>query len=453
MGSSPWLAILFTLALATFYGFFAYDLERSNFITLISYVVALFALTYALVSRYRTNFKLLLLIGLLLRLVFTAALPNLSQDFYRFIWDGRLLLQGISPYLYTPDFIVGQSEIIVAQSNELVAGMGSLNASHYSNYPPLNQLFFGLGSLFGGSSILGSTVAMRLLIILADIATLLFAKKILDHLKLPITKLWWFYLNPFIVLELTGNLHFEGVMIFFMVASLYFLLKNNWVASAILFGCAISLKLIPLLLLPVFFWWFVKKESAAATLKQLVFYYAVVLVTVLATFLPFYDPQLVANFSDSIALWFQKFEFNASVYYIIRWIGYETIGWNIIADVGKILPLVVVLAVALISLVKRRTNLKSLATGMLFSVVVYLLLSTTVHPWYVTTPLLLCVFTKYYFPIVWSAVIFLSYSAYGVAGFNENLWLVATEYVIVIAVCMYELRTSKASLDLQSLAR
>ena len=443
MGSSPWLAVLFTLALGTFYGFFAYHLERTAFTTLICYVFALFALTYALVTRYGANFKALLAIGIGLRLVFIVALPNLSQDFYRFIWDGRLLMQGISPYLYTPEFIVSQSEIVVAQSNDLVAGMGSLNASHYSNYPPLNQLFFGIGSLFGGSSILGSAVAMRLLIILADIATLLFAKKILDHLKLPIKKLWWFYLNPFIILELTGNLHFEGVMIFFIVASFYTLLKSKWLLSAILFGCAISLKLIPLLLLPVFFWWFVKREQFAASFKRLTFYYLVVAVTVLLTFLPFYDAQLVSNFSDTIALWFQKFEFNASIYYIIRWIGYETIGWNIIADVGKILPLIVLSTVALISLVKKRESLTKLATGMLFALFVYLLLSTTVHPWYVATPLILSVFTRYLFPIVWSALIFLSYSAYGEAGYYENLWLVATEYVLVIAVCIYELRFTK----------
>ncbi|MEP2936050.1 MAG: mannosyltransferase [Gilvibacter sp.] len=453
MGSTPWLAVLFTLTLATFYGFFGYDLDRSDFVKLISFVFALFALSYALISRYGHNFKSLLLVGLLLRLVFIVALPNLSQDFYRFIWDGRLLWQGVSPYLYTPDIILNQSEIVVAQGQELANGMGGLNASHYSNYPPLNQLFFAFGGLFGGQNILASVVGMRILIILADIGTLLFAKKILDHLHLSFKKVWWLYLNPFIILELTGNLHFEGVMLFFMVASFYFLLKNKWLISAILLGCAISLKLIPLLLLPVLFWWFVKRENPLGTFKQLVFYYGIVMATVLVTFLPFYNADLVANFSDSIALWFQKFEFNASIYYIIRWIGYETIGWNIIADVGKILPLIVVAGVTLISLVKQRNSFSKLATGMLFAIFLYLLLSTTVHPWYVATPLLLCVFTRYYFPIVWSALIFLSYSAYGYDGFSENLWLVTAEYSIVIGVCVFELSRSKASLNLQSPAR
>ena len=76
---------------------------------------------------------------------------------------------------------------------------------------------------------------------------------------------------------------------------------------------------------------------------------------------------------------------------------------------------------------------------MLLGVSAYFLLSTTVHPWYIATPLLLSVFTKYRFPIVWSAFVMLSYSAYGAEGFKENLWLVAAEYVIVIAFAITEM--------------
>lgn len=78
-------------------------------------------------------------------------------------------------------------------------------------------------------------------------------------------------------------------------------------------------------------------------------------------------------------------------------------------------------------------------TGMLFAISFYFLLSTTVHPWYVATPLLLSVFTKYKFPIVWSFMVMLSYSAYGENGFDEKLWLVAMEYIVVIGVAIWEI--------------
>jgi len=80
---------------------------------------------------------------------------------------------------------------------------------------------------------------------------------------------------------------------------------------------------------------------------------------------------------------------------------------------------------------------------MLFGISFYFLLSTTIHPWYIATPLLFSVFTKYKFPIVWSFVVILSYSAYGINGFSENLWLVALEYLIVIGYAVWEFLPKK----------
>jgi hypothetical protein len=40
--------------------------------------------------------------ALLFRLLLLFAVPALSDDFYRFLWDGRLSLEGINPFLYTP---------------------------------------------------------------------------------------------------------------------------------------------------------------------------------------------------------------------------------------------------------------------------------------------------------------------------------------------------------------
>ncbi|MBV1924303.1 MAG: mannosyltransferase, partial [Flavobacteriaceae bacterium] len=73
---------------------------------------------------------------------------------------------------------------------------------------------------------------------------------------------------------------------------------------------------------------------------------------------------------------------------------------------------------------------------------------TTVHPWYVATPLLLTIFTKYRFPLVWSFMVILSYSAYGSEGFSENLWLVALEYFVVIGFFLWEVFLKDKNLKL-----
>ncbi len=379
------------------------------------------------------------------------AIPNLSQDFYRFIWDGRLLILGINPYVFTPGQLANGSQIAqdlisldtIPNAKALIQGMGNLNASHYSNYPPINQLCFALAALFAKNSILGSVIGLRILIIGADIGILYFGKKLLERLKMPVKNIFWYFLNPFIIIELTGNLHFEAVMLFFVIWSLYLLDTKRWVLAAITLGISISVKLVPLLFLPLFYKYLVPKGLFGKGFWKMKKFYWITLATIVLCFAPFVSKTFITNFSATIGLWFQSFEFNASVYYIIRWIGFQTIGWNIIATVGLILPIVVFICVVLLSLFRKYNTTQNLIIGMLLAVSIYFLLATTVHPWYIATPLLLCVFTNYRYAVLWSFMICFSYSAYRPEGFEENLLLVAIQYSVVICVALWELLIKK----------
>ena len=433
--------ILLVFLCMLFYIVFAYDLDRSDFIKLITLFGALFFISYKIIQINQDRFWLLAGIGIIFRLLFIAILPNLSQDFYRFIWDGRLITQGISPYLFTPENYIEDTSnsfvTIVNQAQELYNGMGSLNRSHFSNYPAINQLCFAIASVFAGKSILGSVMVVRIILILADIGILCIGKKLLVKLHLNPNQIFWYFLNPFIVIELTGNLHFEGVMLFFLIASLYLLHQKKWLGSAGLLGISVSVKLIPLLFLPLYYRWF--STDLNKGFFKLAGFYFIVLGTVIFTFTPFLSAQFISNFSKTIFLWFQNFEFNASIYYIIRWMGFKIVGWNMIAIIGKILPLFVILFILLFTFLRKNKSTQQLITSMLFGVSIYFLFSTTIHPWYIATPLLLSVFTKYKFPIIWSLAVILSYNAFGVDGFSENLYLVALEYLTVIGFFIWEL--------------
>ena len=433
--------ILLVFLCMLFYIVFAYDLDRSDFIKLITLFGALFFISYKIIQINQDRFWLLAGIGIIFRLLFIAVLPNLSQDFYRFIWDGRLITQGISPYLFTPENYIEDTSnsfvTIVNQAQELYNGMGSLNRSHFSNYPAINQLCFAIASVFAGKSILGSVMVVRIILILADIGILCIGKKLLVKLHLNPNQIFWYFLNPFIVIELTGNLHFEGVMLFFLIASLYLLHQKKWLGSAGLLGISVSVKLIPLLFLPLYYRWF--STDLNKGFFKLAGFYFIVLGTVIFTFTPFLSAQFISNFSKTIFLWFQNFEFNASIYYIIRWMGFKIVGWNMIAIIGKILPLFVILFILLFTFLRKNKSTQQLITSMLFGVSIYFLFSTTIHPWYIATPLLLSVFTKYKFPIIWSLAVILSYNAFGVDGFSENLYLVALEYLTVIGFFIWEL--------------
>ncbi|MFC4723314.1 mannosyltransferase [Geojedonia litorea] len=437
--------ILLALLSVVFYVSFAYDLSRTDYIKLITLYLGLFFLFLKLMQLQKHSFNFLLLLAIGFRLVFLFAIPNLSQDFYRFIWDGRIILEGLNPYLYTPESFILNGEFPVYQASELYKGMGVLNGSHYTNYPPLNQLCFAIAGLFAGKSILGSVVIMRSIIILADIGTLYFGKKLLERLHIPVHNIFWYILNPFIIIELTGNLHFEGLMLFFLVCSLYLLHCGKWKMAAIVFACSVSVKLIPLIFLPLFFQYFLKNQSFSLfkRLKNLLGFYTIVGLVTLLLFLPFYSSQFILNYTNTVALWFQRFEFNASLYYIAREIGYSFRGYNEIAIIGKYIIILVVTFVFLISFLRKNKTSIQLITGMLFVLSFYYFTATTVHPWYIATLLLLSVFTRYKFPLVWSCAIILSYLAYANDENKENLWIIGLEYLIVFSVFIWEVVIKK----------
>ena len=176
-------SLLFIVVVVAFYFSFAYDLVRSDFIKLIGLYAGLFYLSWIIFKVEKRNFWFLAGVALFFRILFIGAIPNLSQDFYRFLWDGRMIVAGFNPYLYLPENLIALGSAPIAQAKELFDGMGTLNASHYTNYPPLNQLIFAIAGLLAGKSILGSVIVLRTIIIVADLGTLYFGKKLLKQLK------------------------------------------------------------------------------------------------------------------------------------------------------------------------------------------------------------------------------------------------------------------------------
>ena len=417
-----WLAILIS---AIAYIWFGYFTERQNFFNVLSLYIVLFS-CFIYLKKQRLNFYYIAGVALGFRIILIAAIPNLSNDFYRFIWDGRMIWNDMNPFLRLP----ADNPNIIAQGKELYQGMGEMNGSHYTCYPPVNQLTFLLPAVFFSKSILGSVIVMRILIILGDIGLFYFGVKLLDYLKMPVYNIFWYILNPFIILELTGNLHFEGIMLYFLAWSLYLFVIKKWKASAVVMAFSIGVKLIPLLFLPLVF----KKLK----LKKSLIYYSICLGVLAIMFVPFVNQHLIQNFMKSINLYFQNFEFNASIYYIIREIGYHEVGYNIIQSVGEVTPLIILISVLILTFLANNRNHRKLIRSMLMAITIYYFLSTTIHPWYIAVPLFLCIFTRYRFPLVWSGVIILSYAAYSNGAYQENMWLITLEYILVYGVFMYE---------------
>ncbi len=406
-----------------------YFVVRENFFFLFLFYSLAFIAFYFFYSSQFLSEKKLFTFGVIFRVLLLFCLPFWSQDFYRFIWDGRLVLSGINPYLFRPNDLI--ENITMFQSQELYKGMGDLSASHFSNYPPVNQFVFSIAAIFSPKSIFFSSFIFKIIILFSDIGIYHFGKKILHFLNLDTKCVFLYFLNPLVIVELVGNAHFEGVMLLFFVLGIYFFFKNKWLVSALFIALSISTKLLPLLLLPFFYQMLGFKKSVA--------FYAIVILINLILFLPFISETLIHNYSETISLWFVNFEFNASFYYIFREIGYWIKGYNTIGTIGKITPVFSILVILFYSLLKSNKTLKHFFVNSLFALTIYFLLATTVHPWYIANLLIIAIFTKYRFIVTWTFTVVLSYFAYSQVPFKENLFIVFLEYLFVFVFLFYEI--------------
>lgn len=446
------MPLILLVSCCALYLSFAYDLDRSDFPKLLSLYLALAFLTWKLYLMERANLKFLIASSIIFRLIFLFHTPSLSQDFYRFLWDGQLILERINPYLSTPAELLASGQASFDEATRLINGMGQLSEGNYSNYPPLSQLLFAFAALFSGKSLLGGIIALRMMLMLAEIGIFYFGRKLLQAFNLPADRIFWFLLNPLVIIELTGNLHFEGLMIFFFLWALYLLQKKKWIIAAIIYSLAVSVKLIPLLFLPLLIIFF-RKPGKGLDLKRLAGFYLLVSLFFSLGFLPFFSPVLFPEYLKTVGLWFQEFEFNASIYYLVRWGGYLVKGYNIIGTAGIVLGGLVFLGILFISgyLLNRRPrpDTGALPYAFLGGICLYYFLATTVHPWYLTLPLILSIFTRFRFPLVWCVVVILSYSAYSISPAEENLWWVAAEYLMVYGYLFREIfwNTERKSLS------
>jgi alpha-1,6-mannosyltransferase len=430
------LAIVAVIVSVVLYGLLGYGVQRSDFEVFFGSYLLLFASFYWLwLNRQQFSFSGFLGLAVLFRLVLLFAEPALSNDFYRFLWDGELTAYGINPYAYTPSDLTGiESFASTEYMRSLYHGMGELSQHHYSCYPPLNQVFFFIPAR-AFDSIAASLVVMKVIMILADLGTIVVARKLFMHLGLDVHRTWLYALNPFVILEFTGNLHFEGVMIFFLLLAIYAWMKDRWIIAAILLGLAIHIKLLPLMLLPFFLKKLQWRKSSG--------FIGVTALTVLLVGLLFLNRLYLANMLRSISSYFLHFEFNASVFYVIREIGFAVKGYDTIAFWGPFLSLVVAAGILALAVFRRYRNERDLFTGMLFALLIYYGMATTVHPWYIGMILIVSVFTPYRFGLVWSLLVMLSYSAYDGGGFNENALFIVTEYIVLVLLVLSELRSNR----------
>jgi alpha-1,6-mannosyltransferase len=452
----------------------AYFLQRHEFATLFAaYAVSFGAYLWAIKqTKTEADLNFFLIFAVILRGPLLFSFPNLSDDIYRFIWDGHLIALGENPFSHFPRYYVDNQLFTDVLTPELFLKLNSPN--YFSVYPSVCQgVFFVAVTLFP-KSIFGATIVIKSFLFLCEIGTIALLKKLskfddsksqtgdlqTSNFKLQTPLIY--ALNPLIIIELVGNVHFEAAMIFFFLLAVY-LLKTAYIRetlkvsltlkmllAATAWSLSISAKLLTIMLLPL-----VWRELGWK--KSMTFWLFAVL-TSLLLFVPIYNDLFVQNIMTSIKLYSNKFEFNASVFYLIQEFFYWKTGWNKIEYITPYLTGFVLLFILKTTFFKsinkaafkelidlnqpsKAFDIADFFESCLFVLMVYFACATTVHPWYAAMPLACSVFTKWRFPMVWTFTIFLTYHGYteGSSKHTENFGLVAVEYLAVFGCFLYEI--------------
>ena len=264
----------------------------------------------------------ILVIGLVARLMLIPLMPKLSDDIYRFIWDGYLCNIDVNPYSVVP------AGLDISESAFLQQIFPSLNSpEYYSVYPPILQYLFQAVVWLAGESVLGAVVLFKSIILFGELLSFSLIVRLLKYTGKATSLVSWYWLNPLIVIELNGNIHFEALMITGIIGGLYGLYRSKLLFSILGWCVAILTKLIPIILLGFSL---IRKPTrvSIATISG-------VGVLLIALSLPFFPDIL--GIKNSLDLYFRTFEFNASIYYLFRSIGFLLLGYNAIATIGPLL--------------------------------------------------------------------------------------------------------------------
>ncbi|MFT5053977.1 MAG: alpha-1,6-mannosyltransferase [Oceanospirillaceae bacterium] len=413
------------LLMLVLHGAMAFWVEREQTVLLLASFAGLNLFWFLTWFDLKITVKQVLVLGLLMRAVYLFHLPSLSDDVYRYLWDGKLLLDGISPFQFTPKEWLVQQPLFDAE------GLYPLlnSKEYYSVYPPFQQVIYAFVNLIAGHSILLKLITLRLLVILAEFGSMILILKLLKHYERSATELMLYALNPLIIIEFTGNLHGEVFMVFFMLLFLWLWAKDGLILAASAFGLAVLSKLLPLMFLPAII---LKLKWSRGLL-----FGCIVGSIALAGFIPMANVDQLIHMNASLQKYFLSFEFNGSIYYLIREFGFWWKGYNIIYLTGKVVPFIVLGLILALSVLKRKQwNLPAI---FMFAWMIYYLFATTVNPWYIAVLIPFSIFSKYRSAFLWSLLVPLSYHAFRGGGVQENTWVLWMEYLPVYVWLIYEM--------------
>jgi hypothetical protein len=214
--------------------------------------------------------------------------PGSDDDIHRYVWDGRLQRLGYNPYIVVP-------------SDPAVKGLHTPETRTLNNpdlpspYPAGAQLFFR-----AVTAIQESTFAFKVTFVICDFAIIFVLFNILcpnqQGAHLVLAYAW----NPLLAIEVAGSGHVDILGALLLVISVGALARSRRTIAALAFALAVSVKFLPVVLLPLY-WKRVRLSDAALAAAVVALMYV-----------PFLNHGRIPM--GSLATYVESFRFNGPVF-------------------------------------------------------------------------------------------------------------------------------------------
>ncbi len=235
--------------------------QRWRLLVLIGTWWAVFAVGAACVLRLpdrRRTLVLVVAVAAGLRLAALAGVPVLSDDLYRYAWDGRVQAAGTDPYRHPPT----APELADLRDPWLWPGPGGCaqldrppgctrinRPDERTIYPPLAQVWFRAGDLVlpdDGQDRAWQVLAVAVDLVLIGVLALALAR--FGRSRAAVVLYAW---SPIAVLESAQSAHIDALAVLLAVAALWAARRERSGLAGMLLGLATLVKLYPAALLPV----------------------------------------------------------------------------------------------------------------------------------------------------------------------------------------------------------
>jgi hypothetical protein len=312
--------------------------------------------------------------------------PGPDDDIHRYLWDGRVQRLDYNPYLAVP-------------SDPALAGLHtpetrSLNHPELpSPYPPGAELFFR-----GVTAIDESTLALKVAFVICDLLMVFVLIDVLRHGGQGEHRVLAYAWHPLLAVEVAGSGHVDIVGALLLIVS-FAALQRRWRAvAAVAFGLAVSVKLLPIVLLPLY-WKRIRVRDGALAAAVVAMLYA-----------PFLNHGRIPI--GSLGTYLHSFRFNDPVFAALERVAAPEIVVALAVVVG-------LLAAILIRIRSEDWSSGAFAWPMAAS----LLCAPVVYPWYLLWLLPFIRSTSTLPLVVWTVSIIPTYVVWQLRA-TGRLWIV-----------------------------